>query len=47
VGWGIEERFWLSMCKAGILPIVVMFVFNPFPLPPMDGGRILVGGDSP
>ena len=53
VGWGmglvlllamgIEERFWLSMCKAGILVNVVMFVFNLFPLPPMDGGRILVG----
>ena len=40
---GIEERFWLSMCKAGILVNVVMFVFNLFPLPPMDGGRILVG----
>lgn len=40
---GVEERFWLSMCKAGVLVNVVMFVFNLFPLPPLDGGRILVG----
>jgi len=43
VGAGVQETFWLSMCKAGILVNVVMFVFNLFPLPPMDGGRILVG----
>jgi len=43
MGTGVEERFWLSMCKAGILVNVVMFVFNLFPLPPMDGGRIVVG----
>lgn len=42
-GFGIEERFWKEMCRAGILVNVVMFVFNLFPLPPMDGGRILVG----
>ncbi len=42
-GMGITETFWISMCKAGILVNVVMFVFNLFPLPPMDGGRILVG----
>jgi Zn-dependent protease len=42
-GAGVQETFWLSMCKAGILVNVVMFVFNLFPLPPMDGGRILVG----
>lgn len=40
---GVSEPFWGSMCKAGILVNVVMFVFNLFPLPPMDGGRILVG----
>lgn len=39
----IEERFWMAMCRAGILVNTVMFVFNLFPLPPMDGGRILVG----
>ena len=43
IALGIEERFWLAMCRAGILVNVVMFVFNLFPLPPMDGGRILVG----
>jgi Zn-dependent protease len=43
IGAGVQETFWLSMCKAGILVNVVMFVFNLFPLPPMDGGRILVG----
>lgn len=42
-GMGISETFWIAMCKAGILVNVVMFVFNLFPLPPMDGGRILVG----
>ena len=53
LGWGIAfyllqggditEPFFLKMCQAGILTNVVMFVFNLFPLPPLDGGRILVG----
>lgn len=42
-GNGINERFFLEMCKAGMLTNVVMFAFNLFPLPPLDGGRILVG----
>jgi Zn-dependent protease len=43
VGSGVSERFFLEMCKAGMLTNVVMFAFNLFPLPPLDGGRILVG----
>ncbi len=42
-GAGITEKFLLEMCRAGMLVNVVMFVFNLFPLPPLDGGRILVG----
>ena len=40
---GVSERFFLEMCKAGMLTNVVMFAFNLFPLPPLDGGRIVVG----
>jgi Zn-dependent protease len=42
-GVGMDERFWLEMCKAGVLVNLVMWAFNLFPLPPLDGGRILVG----
>jgi Zn-dependent protease len=31
------------MAQGGVLVNIVMFVFNLFPLPPLDGGRILVG----
>lgn len=40
---GVDEPFFIKMAQAGILVNVVMFVFNLFPLPPLDGGRILVG----
>lgn len=40
---GVEERFFLLMCMAGVLVNFVMAAFNLFPLPPLDGGRILVG----
>jgi len=43
IGVGVQERFFLEMCRAGVLVNVVMFAFNLFPLPPLDGGRILVG----
>lgn len=39
----VGERFFIEMCQAGVLVNVVMFAFNLFPLPPLDGGRILVG----
>ena len=42
-GSGVSERFFLEMCKAGVLVNLVMWAFNLFPLPPLDGGRILVG----
>lgn len=43
IGLELNERFFLEMCRAGVLVNVVMFAFNLFPLPPLDGGRILVG----
>jgi Zn-dependent protease len=42
-GAGVTEPFFLKMCQGGVLVNVVMFVFNLFPIPPLDGGRILVG----
>ena len=43
VATGMLEPFFVKMCRAGMLVNVVMFAFNLFPLPPLDGGRILVG----
>ncbi|MEY3525324.1 MAG: hypothetical protein RIR92_1389 [Pseudomonadota bacterium] len=42
-GFDVEERFFTDMSKAGVLTNLVMFAFNLFPIPPMDGGRIVVG----
>ena len=39
----VSEPYFFAVCKAGVTVNVVMFVFNLFPLPPLDGGRILVG----
>lgn len=41
--FGVNERFFLKMCQAGVLVNLVMCAFNLFPLPPLDGGRVLVG----
>ena len=38
----VEEEFFLQMARAGVLTNLVMFAFNLFPIPPLDGGRILV-----
>ena len=43
VGTGVEERFFLEMARAGVLVNLVMWAFNLFLVPPLDGGRILVG----
>ena len=42
-GADVDEFFFLKMCEGGVLVNVVMFALNLFPLPPLDGGRILVG----
>lgn len=43
IGFGINERFLLAMSQAGIIWNLGLLVFNLFPLPPLDGGRILAG----
>ena len=40
---GVEEPFFVEMAQGGALVNLVMWAFNLFPLPPLDGGRILVG----
>ncbi len=42
-GIGIQEPFLTSMAKAGVLWNISLLVFNLFPIPPLDGGRILAG----
>jgi Zn-dependent protease len=43
VGTAVEEPFFLSMAQAGIKANLIIAVFNLFPVPPLDGGRVLVG----
>jgi len=39
----VEETFFLKMAQGGVLVNLVMWAFNLFPLPPLDGGRVLAG----
>ena len=43
LGTGVDEPFFTKMAQAGVLVNLVMWAFNLFPLPPLDGGRVLVG----
>ena len=41
-----RDMIWVALAgpaRAGILVNLVMFAFNLFPLPPLDGGRMVVG----
>lgn len=40
---GVDETFFLKMAQGGVLVNLVMWAFNLFPLPPLDGGRVLAG----
>lgn len=39
---GVHEPFFMMMVNAGLLVNLVMCMFNLFPIPPLDGGRVLV-----
>lgn len=38
----VDAEFFLKMAQAGISVNLMLFAFNLFPIPPLDGGRILV-----
>jgi Zn-dependent protease len=40
---GVDEAFFIKMAQGGVLVNLVMWAFNLFPLPPLDGGRVLAG----
>lgn len=39
----LNEKFFVEMANAGVVTNLVLFALNLFPIPPLDGGRILVG----
>ncbi|MGJ7501188.1 site-2 protease family protein [Variovorax sp. ZT5P49] len=44
VAAGLDSKnFFIQMAQGGILVNLVMWAFNLFPLPPLDGGRVLAG----
>lgn len=42
-----EEAFFMRVAEAGVLVNLIIFAFNLFPIPPLDGGRILTSMLSP
>jgi Zn-dependent protease len=40
--FSVEEPFFLGMVQAGVQVNLVLGVLNLFPIPPLDGGRVLV-----
>ncbi|MEO0319216.1 MAG: hypothetical protein RL404_2893 [Pseudomonadota bacterium] len=38
---GLDEEYFFRMAKAGIMTNLVLFAFNMFPVPPLDGGRVM------
>lgn len=40
---GVDEKFFIAMCQAGVMVNIGLMALNLLPLPPLDGGRILVG----
>ncbi len=38
---GLDEEYFFRMAKAGIVTNLVLFAFNMFPVPPLDGGRVM------
>lgn len=42
-GAGVEEQFFLKVANAGIWVNLVIMALNLLPIPPLDGGRIVVG----
>jgi Zn-dependent protease len=39
---GSEEMYFLRVADAGVFTNLLIFAFNLFPIPPLDGGRVLV-----
>ncbi|MEB0135185.1 site-2 protease family protein [Actimicrobium sp. CCC2.4] len=38
---GVQEPFFYDMVQAGVMVNLVVFAFNLFPIPPLDGGRVM------
>ena len=40
---GVQERFFYAVVQAGLFVNFVIFAFNLVPVPPLDGGRVVLG----